>query len=62
MYISTHTHNIHISTHTHNIHRILIIKKNEILPFAAKLMDLEGITLSEISPTEEYKHYDKTYM
>ena len=39
---------MYISTHTHNIHRILIIKKNEILPFAAKLMDLEGITLSEI--------------
>ena len=32
------------------------IKKNEILPFAAKWMDLEGIMLSEISQTEKDKY------
>ena len=32
------------------------IKKNEILPFAATRMDLEGIMLSEISQTEEDKY------
>ena len=32
------------------------IKENEILPFAAKWMDLEGIMLSEISQTEKDKH------
>ena len=31
------------------------IKKNEILPFAATGMDLEGIILSEISQTEKDK-------
>ena len=38
------------------------IKKNEILPFAATWMDLEGIMLSEISQTEKDKIlYDITY-
>ena len=32
------------------------IKKNEILPFAATWMDLEGIRLSEISQTEKGKY------
>ena len=32
------------------------IKKNEILPFAATWMDLEGIKLSEISQTEKDKY------
>ena len=31
-------------------------KKKEILPFVAKWMDLEGITLSEISQTEKHKY------
>ena len=32
------------------------IKKNEILPFAATWMDLEGIMLSKISQTEKDKY------
>ena len=32
------------------------IKKNEILPFAATWMDLEGIMLSEVSQTEKDKY------
>ena len=32
------------------------IKKNEIMPFAATWMDLEGIMLSEISQTEKDKY------
>ena len=31
-------------------------KKDEILPFTARLMDLEAIMLSEISQTEKDKH------
>ena len=34
-----------------------IIKKNEILPFAATWMDLENIMLSEISQREKDTYY-----
>ena len=34
----------------------LAIKKNEILPFAATWMGLEGIMLSEVSQTEKDKY------
>ena len=34
-----------------------VIKKNEVLSFAATWMDLESITLSEISQTEKDKYY-----
>ena len=33
------------------------IKMNEIMPFAATWMDLEGIMPSEISQTEKDKYY-----
>ena len=32
------------------------IEKNEIMPFAAPLMDLEISILSDVSPTEEKYH------
>ena len=39
--------------HIHN--RILVIKRNEIMPFVAIWMDLEIIILSEVSQTEKDK-------
>ena len=33
------------------------IKKNKIMPFAATWMNLQGITLSEITLTEKDKYY-----
>ena len=38
-----------VYTHTHTMEYYLAIKKNEIVPFATKWMELEGIILSEIS-------------
>ena len=55
----THTH-IHIHTHithTHTVEYYAAIRKNEILPFATVWMDLEGITLSEISQAEKDKYH-----
>ena len=40
---------------------ILATKKNKIMPFAATWMDLEIVTLSEVSQTAKDK-YDITYM
>ena len=44
----THTH-----TCTHTMEYYSAIKKNEILPFAATQMDLQGTVPSEISQTEK---------
>ena len=38
------------------------VKKNEILPFAARWMALEGIMLNEMSDRERQTLYDITYM
>ena len=35
----------------------LVIKKNEMLPFATTWMELEGIMLSEISQLEKDKYH-----
>ena len=48
-YTHTHTH-----THTH-MEYSLAIKRNESLPLATTWMELKGITLSEISQTENVK-------
>ena len=38
------------------------VKKNEIMPFTATWMDLEIITLSEVSQTGKDKYHDITYL
>ena len=47
----THTH-----SHTLTMEYYSAIKKNEILPFAATWMDLEGIMLREINLTKKDKY------
>ena len=46
LYLQTHT---HTHTHTQTMEHYPVMKKNEILPYAAMWMNLEGIMLSEIS-------------
>ena len=41
----------------YSIEYYLAIKKNEIMPFAAKWMDLEIIILSEVSQKEKDKYH-----
>ena len=48
--------------YTYTIEYSSAIKMNEILPYAAIWMDLEGIMLSEVSQTEGQILYDITYM
>ena len=47
----------HTHTHTHTLKYYSAIKKNEIMPFAAIWMDLEVITLSEVSQTEKDNYH-----
>ena len=61
IYIYIHIHSeicgIYIHTHIYILsEKLLSHKKNEILPFAATWMDLEGTMLSEISQTEKDKY------
>ena len=43
-------------THTHTMEYYSVIKKNEIMPFAATYIDLENVILSGASQTEEKHH------
>ena len=43
--------------HMYEMEYYLVIKNNEILPFAATWMDLEIIILSDISQTEKDKYH-----
>ena len=42
--------------HIHTMGYYSAIRKNDILPFAATRMELEGIMLSEVSQTEKDKY------
>jgi hypothetical protein len=44
-----------IYTQTHN--RILVIKKNEIMPFTRKWMELESMIMSKICQEQESKYH-----
>ena len=48
---------IYIYIHTYIYNAILAIKNNEILSFAATWIDLEIITLSEVSQKEKDKYH-----
>ena len=60
--VYTHTHtcvraHTHTHTHTHTQEYYSAIKKNEIFPFATTGVELEGIMLIEISPSEKDKYH-----
>ena len=50
VYSHTHTHTTHTHTHHTHTHNVILpnSEKNEILPFVATWMALEGIVLSEV--------------
>ena len=56
VYIYTHTHR-YIHTYIHTMEYYSVIKKNEIMPYAATQMDLEIIILSEIRQKEKDKYH-----
>ena len=60
----THSHiHAHIYTHTHTLNGILFIaKKKDIVPFVTTCMELDSITLSELSHTGKDKDHGLTYM
>ena len=41
----------------HTMEYYSVIKKNEIMPFAAKWMELETVILSEVSQKEKNKYH-----
>ena len=43
--------------YVYTIEQYSAIKKNKIMPFAATRMDLEIVTLSEVSEKEKDKHH-----
>ena len=50
----THTHTcVRAHVHTHKMEHYSVIKKNEIMPFAATWMDQEIIILNEVSQKEK---------
>ena len=58
LYIYTHTHiYIYIHTHKHTMEYYSAIKKNEIMPLAAKWLDLKNILLSEVNQRQIYITY-----
>ena len=46
-----------VCTHTHTMEYSSAIKRDEILPFTATRMDLDGTMLNEISQTEKDKYH-----
>ena len=48
---------IYIYTHTHTMEYYSVIKKNEIMPFAATWIHLEAIIISEVSQKEKDKYH-----
>ena len=57
VYTHTHTH-----THTMEYYSVIKTKNDEILPFAAMWMDLEGIVLGEVSQKEKNKYCMLTHI
>ena len=53
---------IHTHTHTHTMECYSAMRKNEILPYVATWMNLEGIMLNEMSERERQSDISITYM
>ena len=53
---------VYICTYTHTHNGILVIKKNEVMLFAATWTDLKIILLGEVNQTERPMSYDATHM